>query len=62
MKDKEVVEEKEEEEGISKFFDILTHITSGQTNTVQFLNREHPPSAPCPLGAVGHGSIMFIIF
>ena len=41
MKDKEVVEEKEEE-GISKFCYILTH---RQRHSVQYENREHPQFA-----------------
>ena len=58
MKEKEVVEEnEEEEEGISKFCYIHPDI---HTDTVQYENREHPPGAPCwprPLGAQGLGSI-----
>ena len=54
MKEKEVVEEnEEEEEGISKFCYIHPHT---QTDTVQYENREHPPSAPRrprPLGVGG---------
>ena len=58
MKEKEVVKEnEEEEEGISKFCDILTYT---QTDMVQYENREHPPGArrrPRPSGSGGLGSI-----
>ena len=58
MKEKEVVEEnEEEEEGISKNPDIHPHIqTHRHTNKVQFENREHPPGRstwPPPTGAGG---------
>ena len=58
MKEKEVVEEnEEEEEGINKFFHIHTSShTHTHINTVQFENREHPPSCsvrPPPSGAGG---------
>ena len=52
MKEKEVVEENEEEEGISKNPDILT---SWYTDTGQSENGEHPPalSSATPFGRGG---------
>ena len=59
MKEKEVVEEnEEEEEGIRKFCDT-TYIHHKQTNTGQSENREHPPvlRTTTPFGRGGAGSI-----
>ena len=60
MKEKEVVEENEEEEGISKNPDILTSShTYRHTDTVQFENRDHPAghsAAGRPLQERGLGS------
>ena len=57
MKEKEVVQEnEEEEEGISKNPEIYTSGQDRQTDTVQYENREHPPGTPRrprPSGAGG---------